>query len=229
MPFEQITTNIGKLVRRERMAGRDYDVAPMVMITEGVHNGSGGPLLYTAEELEKFPAAWNHKPIVVYHPQRNGTPVSACDPDVITRNGIGVVMNTHYKPGTDKTPGKLHAEAWIEVGRADVVDKRVVEAIQNNATMELSTGLYTDNESTRGEWRGESYTAIAKNYRPDHLALLPDQVGSCSRAKGAGFLRNNAAGEPPAQDQRTITNEKSFGDISNELGSLIRKAYGDNT
>lgn len=32
--------------------------------------------------------------------------------------------------------------------------------------------------------------AVARNHRPDHLAILPDQVGACSLADGAGLIRN---------------------------------------
>jgi hypothetical protein len=56
--------------------------------------------------------------------------------------------------------------------------------------MELSTGLYVDAELTPGDWKGEEYVAIARNLRSDHLAILPDKIGACSVADGAGLLRN---------------------------------------
>ena len=67
--LEHITNNLqGSQVRHDRMEGREYLVAPMAMITEGVHNGSQGPLYYPWDELSKFPQVWNMKPVVVYHP-----------------------------------------------------------------------------------------------------------------------------------------------------------------
>ena len=67
MKPEKVTANISGKVRYDEMEGRPFLVAPMIMLTEGVHNGSRGPLFYPKEELKKVPAVWNHKPIVVYH------------------------------------------------------------------------------------------------------------------------------------------------------------------
>jgi hypothetical protein len=38
---------------------------------------------------------------------------------------------------------------------------------------------------------GRQYVGIARNHRPDHLAILPDLKGSCSIADGAGLCRNH--------------------------------------
>lgn len=179
--LERITNNIKAITRKDQMEGRDYLVVPMVMLVEGVHNGSNGPLYYPKEELSKTPQVWNHKPVVVYHPSG-----SACDPDILTNRKIGVIMNTKYEEG------KLKAEAWLEEERIKKVDERVLEAIQKNQMLELSTGLFTDNENMEGEWNKEPYKAIVKNFRPDHLAILPDQKGACCIEDGAGFLRLNS-------------------------------------
>jgi len=201
MLFQKITTNFTGMVRNDTMEGRDYLVAPMIMIVEGVHEGSNGPLYYPAEELAKTPAVWNTKPIVVYHPQANGEGISACDPDILTNRKVGVIMNTsigevEVKINKEKTKlAALRAEAWLEVDRMKKVDERIAEAVEKNEMMELSTGLFTDNEDVEGEWNGEPYIAIARNYRPDHLALLPDLVGACSIEDGAGFLRLNEQGD----------------------------------
>jgi len=240
--FQTFTFNLSPLVRNDQMAGKDYLVVPMVMLTEGVHAGSNGPLYYPAEEIEKIPAIWNHKPLVVYHP--NG---SACDPDVITNRGIGLIMNA--KTAKEKDPKdskkkivKLKAEAWIEPERAKVVDNRILEAIENKQVLEVSTGLFTDNEDVQGDWNGEEYIAIARNFRPDHLAILPDQKGACSVEDGAGFLRLNAAKgelELNVTDlrkkiethavafipylNRLIENELSFDDIRMLLNTKLRE------
>jgi len=189
MPIQQIILNLtSNLVRHDQMEGRDFLVAPMVMLTEGVHAGSSGPMYYPREELAKTPEAWNHKPIVVYHPTMNGVGISACDPDVITSRKIGLVMNTKYDPKA----AKLRAEAWIEKDRAELVDNRVLDTIERQEVMEVSTGVFTDNEAKEGDWNGEHYVGIARNYRPDHLAILPDKTGACSVEDGAGLLQINA-------------------------------------
>jgi len=154
-------------------------------------------MLYPKEELGKTPMSWNHKPIVVYHPEMNGQGISACDPSVITTRKVGVMMNTKFEKG------KLKSEAWIEVDRANKVDDRIMAAIEANQMMELSTGVFVDMEKEGGEWKGETYNAIARNYRPDHLALLPDKVGACSIKDGAGFLRNAGTGPTAKTVTRT--------------------------
>ena len=40
-------------------------------------------------------------------------------------------------------------------------------------------------------WNGKKYSAIAHNFAPDHLALLPDGGGACSWVDGAGMPRIN--------------------------------------
>ena len=185
--LRNFTTNSAGMVRNDTMEGKDFTVVPMVMLVEGVHAGSDGPLYYPAEELAKIPAVWNHKPVVVYHPQINGQGVSACDPEVLTTHKIGVIMNTVFEDG------KLKAEAWLDMERVAIVDNRIAEAIENNETLELSTGLFTDTQQISGTWNGEDYSTVAINYRPDHLAVLPDQKGACSIEDGAGFLRLNKA------------------------------------
>ncbi|KKN36245.1 hypothetical protein LCGC14_0775350 [marine sediment metagenome] len=67
---------LGAQVRRDTFEGRPHLIVPVVILTEGVHHGSGGRILYTAEEMSKFPDAWNGRPIPVFHPTENGEPVS---------------------------------------------------------------------------------------------------------------------------------------------------------
>jgi len=189
--FQYVTTNLKPIVHQDTMEGKDYIVAPAQMITEGVHNGSDGPIFYPADELAKITSVWNYKPVVVYHPEVNGICVSACSPDQISARKVGVLMHTSW----DGTTKKLGTETWLDPTRMAAVDNRVAEAIENNEMMEVSTGLYMDLERTEGEWNGEKYIGIARNMQPDHLALLPDVKGACSIEDGAGFLRLNQAGD----------------------------------
>lgn len=205
--YQAITCNLKPAIRHDIMEGRPFIVAPMVMITEGVLNGSNGPLLYPQEELSKTPQVWNHKPVVVYHP-KEGT---ACSPEVLSSRKIGVIMNTKFEDG------KLKAEAWLEKDRVNAVDKRVMDAIENNTVLELSTGLFTDNEEVTGKFGDKEYTAIARNYRPDHLAILPDLKGACSIEDGAGFLRLNM--------ESKVVNGKSFNEIRDLLQTQVKDAW----
>jgi len=172
------------------MEGKTYKVVPMVMMVVGVHSGSQGALYYPKAELSKTPEAWNHKPVVVYHPTMNGRGVSACSPDVLTSHKIGVIMNTKFD-----TLGRLVAEAWLDPDRIEKVDPRVGKAVDKLSTLECSTGMFMEVEATEGKFEGEEYKGVARNYRPDHLAVLPDKVGACSVKDGAGFIRNEAEDE----------------------------------
>lgn len=190
--YEKIIFNVSGPTRTEVLEGRDYIVAPMVMLVEGVVAGSMGPLYYPREELSKTPVVWNSKPIVVNHPKINGQHVSACDPVIMNSRKIGMIMNAKVEGNEeDGNPFKLKAEGWFERSRVEVVDKRVLEALNTGAKMEVSTGVFTDNESIPGEYKGKKYDAIARNYRPDHLAILPDTEGACSVADGAGLNANS--------------------------------------
>ena len=217
--------------RADRMEDRDWTVVPMVMLVEGVHNGSCGALYYPKEELEKTPQSWNHKPVVVYHPVGD----SACTPDVLTNRKIGVIMNTKWEDG------KLKAEAWLDMERTKKIDNRVAEALEKGTTLELSTGLFTDTEGPAGDWNNETYDAIARNYRPDHLAVLPDMTGACSMVDGAGFLRlNSTTQENTISDtwaaayfpilqaagidtDKLMANEISHNDIWRQLNALLQQ------
>ena len=225
--IQNFTCNIlPKMVRHDQMEGRDFLVVPMIILTEGVHAGSDGPMFYPAEELSKTPAVWNYKPVVVYHPEMNGTGVSACDPSIITSRKVGVMMNTRFEKG------KLKSEAWIEADRSDLVDPRILEAVNRNEMMELSTGVFVDSDPTTGEWNGETYQGIARNYRPDHLALLPDKIGACSITDGAGFLRNETGVKrqealevirKALQAAGLMANEMSHDNIRTSLSAALRK------
>lgn len=213
------------------MEGREYVVVPMVILTEGVHAGSGGPLYYPKDELSKTPVAWNHKPIVVYHPEMNGVGISACDPTVISNRKVGVMMNTTFEKG------RLKSEAWIEKSRADAVDARIMAAVERNEMMELSTGVFIDVEEDTGKWGNEDYQGIARNYRPDHLALLPDKIGACSIKDGAGFLRNEAESnkELLITLQKALVkagimqgNEMSFSNIQGSLRTALSDKFKAN-
>jgi hypothetical protein len=104
-------------------------------------------------------------------------------------------MNTRY------ADGMLKAEAWIDVEKADKVDPRVMESVNAGRMVEVSTGLFSDTEVVHGNHDGTDYGQVARNYVPDHLAVLPDKRGALSIEAGAGLLRN--ASEDDADDAQT--------------------------
>lgn len=203
MGIQHIISNISGPTRIEILEGREHVVCPMVMITEGVHTGNNGPLYYSPEELGKYPDTWNYKPIVVYHPQINGDGISACDPEILNSRKVGVVLNSKWN-------GKLRSEAWIDKQRANEVDDRILERIENNQLMEVSTGMFSDVLFNEGVWNEEEYVGSIKNIRPDHLALLPDKTGACSIKDGAGLLQLN---KKPDGETLTLIEKKTPGVI----------------
>jgi len=212
--FTEVTFNLKAdkaKTRYDTLEGKQYLVVPCVMITEGILNGSEGPLYYPAAELSKTPAVWNTKPVVVYHPEMDGQSISACDPVTIEKYSIGQLFNTKWEDG------KLKTECWIDEEEANQVDERVLEAVENGSMMEVSTGLFLDNDKIEGEWNGEVFNGTVHNFRPDHLAILPDLIGACSVKDGAGLLRN-AQGKSTAEGRLAGSLYKVFNEMShNEL------------
>lgn len=189
--IEFITVNRTGAVKRLHLNGREHYVVPVSMITPGVLNGSKGALFYPPEELRKSVDSWNGMPIVVYHPTQNGHPVSARRADVLNSQGVGVVLNARINKN-----GKLVADGWFDIERVEKVDKRVLQKLEAGDAFELSTGLFTDNYPAENgaNYNGKGYTHIAKNHRPDHLAVFVDQKGACSLKDGCGVNVHNSAG-----------------------------------
>jgi len=184
--MEHLTINSSGRARREKLHGREFLVVPLTMIVPGVLNGSQGSLFYPPSEISRNFQAWNGIPLTVGHPSRNGQQLSGRDPSVLNETGIGYVFHVR----TDG--GKLKGEGWFDVDVVRKVDNRIHDALVNGRKMELSTGLFTDNHpaSPGSTYNGKPYTHIARNYRPDHLAILPDQVGACSVNDGCGLNVN---------------------------------------
>jgi hypothetical protein len=226
--FNGLVTLMSSLVRQDVYEGATYNVCPVILMTEGVHNGT----YYSREELSKFPDAWNGRPLPVYHPMENGKPVTANSPETLSES-VGYLFNVHWEVDEDQDIGKLKGEAWIGTEKALAVAPRVMEKLNNSEMMEVSTGVFTENILTEGEFGGETFKAIATNLRPDHLALLPDGIGACSIDDGGGLPRlNHAQTEEdkleilkklgPELLKKFARNELSFSAIRTALGGIIR-------
>jgi hypothetical protein len=65
-------------IRMASFEGREHIVVPVVMMAEGVHSGSHGPILHLGAEIGRFPGAWDGIPVTVGHPMHEqGFGVSA--------------------------------------------------------------------------------------------------------------------------------------------------------
>jgi hypothetical protein len=219
MKFTQLTANLAGSARRETLNGREYLVVPISLIVPGVLNGSKGALYYPHEEIVKNVEAWNGIPIVLNHPSKDGKPVSARTPEIYNKSVMGFLMNAE---GTDK----LRAEGWFDIEQTAKVDNRVLQAVQNNTPIEVSTGLHTDIDTVEnGSFNGVSYTSIARNYTPDHLAILPDAVGACSIKDGCGLSVNEA--DKTTLEPKTNPKEGLISRIMNSVLSLNKLSHDE--
>jgi hypothetical protein len=173
-------------IREEQLGGRTHIIVPVIMMKEGVHSGSHGPILHLAEELGKFPGAWDGIPVSIQHPQEDGMHVSANQPHILDEFVVGRVFNTMMDGQ------KLKAEAWLDPVVLKNISPEAMEYIMHGKPLDVSVGVFTDEDMRAGEWNGEKYEAVARNHRPDHLALLPVNAdgtggtGACSWSDGCG-------------------------------------------
>ena len=196
-------------LRDEQLEGEHYLVAPVVMLVEGVHSGTGGALYYSPQEIAAHVETWNGVPIVVSHPySADGAPISANTPAIRESQTVGTLFNVHF----DIDGSKLKGEVWINILKADKVSQGLVASIRSNSQVEISTGMFMDEDSEAGNWRGEDYIGNAIDFRPDHLAILIGQQGACSWGDGCGIRTNtetdseaiiNKEDEPMKKDKST--------------------------
>lgn len=190
-------------IRTEVLFGRDWTVVPVVAMVEGVRFGANQthPELGLASEFGESPIHWNNRPIVLNHPQLDGSFVSANQSaDILNAYCFGLTMNA-YVDGD-----KLKMEAWIDLDRVAALGsdfEEIVDLITTNEEMvEVSVGFFSDLEEKKGKFKGQTYNGIWRNIRPDHLAILNSGRGACSTEDGCGIPRINKDGKM-AKELRT--------------------------
>jgi hypothetical protein len=85
---------------------------------------------------------------------------------------------------------KLKAEIHLNVDKTGVYSPTTIASLKALKVLEVSIGVFTDEVKEEGEWNGEAYIARATNHKPDHLAILPNDVGACSVTDGCGIRVN---------------------------------------
>jgi hypothetical protein len=194
-------------------------VIPVVMMVEGVHSGNQGAIYHSIAELGKVPASWNGIPVVINHPEEEGTAVSANSPEIIDNVTVGRVYNTSVDGN------KLKAEVWLDEDKLNTICPEVLANINDTKEVEVSLGMFTDNEETEGEWNGEKYTRIATNHRPDHLAILPDAVGACSCEDGCGLGANSKNKDMEIGKVAKELNKQGF--VVRQIGNNADTSYNE--
>jgi hypothetical protein len=109
MPFQKMSRlhfsiNRVNSVERRELGGREFMVAPVVALVDGVMNDELVPL----EEFGRFPEAWNGIPVPLGHPTVRGVYVSANRLDV---DNVGRFYNAEIEDG------KLKGELWLDVSK----------------------------------------------------------------------------------------------------------------
>lgn len=181
-------THTGKLsvmvetVRREMLDGRPHLVVPAVMAVVGVLNSA----LLTQEALIASAESWNGRPVVVYHPEQMGKPVSVASDPKMFEQRLGFIFNARMDGNA------LKSDLWLDPERAERLGQQaVIEKMERGEVEEVSTGYIADAIMSAGSFNNVNYTMLHENLRPDHFAILPGQTGACSIADGCGTPRVN--------------------------------------
>lgn len=177
MQFAGFSINSDIAFRYEVLEDRTYLVASVVPIIEGVLNQYYVP----REEIAAFVKTWNDVPLMVDHPRDEyGDPVSAKSPEFIEQS-IGRFF------GAQMSGPRLIGETWVDMAKCEAIggDALVcLQAIEKNEVLECSTAFFSDPQMVPGIFNNVEYQGTHKHLRPDHLALLPNDVGACSVADG---------------------------------------------
>ncbi len=203
--LQLVVQSVKAKVRREIFEGREYLVAPVIPIVEGVLNGA----LVTAEEIGKYPASWNGIPLPINHPMKNGQYVSANQLDILETNVVGRFFNAQFDGK------KLKGELWVDIAKCNELGGEALDALnilEAGGPLEVSTAYFSDDVKVSGVFNGKRYTMKHTNLRPDHLALLPHGIGACSWEDGAGAPRVATRQVPEEEEELTTNIIRKVGD-----------------
>lgn len=211
-------------VRREQLDGSDHLVVPCVAAVEGVMNN----IFYPKEVLENFVNTWNGVPVPVNHPKKNGYNVSANATEFENSINVGKFFNVNFANNSIK------GEIWINIEKAVRLGfEWLINKLESGEMMEVSTGLFGLSKEESGEFNGKPYQNVMTDIRPDHLALLPNDVGACSIEDGCGAVRTNCKCKGNGEKKSFWNKFKTliFGneESHNEIRQLLREKVSGNS
>jgi len=166
-------------------------VVPGVMALAGVMNRA----LLPREEIEKSVAAWNGIPLVLRHPMKDGVHVPMATPGANTVQ-IGYVTNVRLDGLKLRADYCFDSDALTRIPEGGTL----VTRLKSGQMLEQSTAYKHDFITNSGIHKGRAYDGIQRNIEPDHVAILPDQLGACSIFDGCGVLQVNASIMAPPTD-----------------------------
>lgn len=218
------------LVRTETLDGRTYTVAPVIALREGVHNQE----FISYEEITVFVDAWAGRPLPIDHPtDANGAAITANSPKVIESSVVGSLFNVTAKEDIRALAGEI----WVDVVKAETVvgGAEVLRKLNAGENLEVSTAYYTFIDNVPGEWMNpngtiEKFTGSQSNIRPDHLALLPFDLGACSWEDGCGAPRLNAddrTGDHTNDHTNDHTDDHTLSSVKDTISETIGQSMPD--
>ena len=176
-------TNITERAKVKQFEGQDHLVVPVVAAKEAVMND----YLYPERELKKNIKSWNGVPITINHPNESGEDVSVNSPMMMEMFSVGKFFNVKYDGG-------VKGEIWLNVKQAEEKGfDEIISNLKDGVMMEVSTGLMSDLEHKSGVFKNKRYDGVIKGIIPDHLAILPNDLGACSIDDGCGTHRTHKA------------------------------------
>jgi len=196
--------NMSALVKKQTLENTEYYVIPVIMAKVGVMNN----LFYSEEELSKFPESWNGRPVLYDHPIDNKT---AGRPEIKEEVEIGTVYNSKFEDE------KLKAEVWLNIDKCSKICPAILNKLNNNEMIEVSTGLFGESVDVSGTYNNSEFEGSVINIKPDHLAVLPFDIGACSVADGAGMPRINKEKEMQEEKKSFIQRIKDMFGIKPDL------------
>lgn len=169
--------------REETRDGKKFLVVNGVAVVEGVLKN----YLVPFSEFGAFAPDWNDVPLVIRHPKQNGGSARTTNPDV-------PVVGRFYNAKLDQAGKRLVGEFWLDQGELlkTPEGKTIANSIKAGKRIEVSTGYFAAIEQAPGQHNGVNYVGIHRSLHPDHIAILPDQLGACSIVNGCGLNRNDA-------------------------------------
>lgn len=198
-----------------------YLVAPVVAQEEGVYayriNGEVQREFLPGEELTAPLDEWDDRPLLLRHPDAPPDTQALLSEPGVEGATVGAFREPRRTNGDERLAGKVYIdEAELGEHNGDLED--YVERVRRRGVGEVSTGYDVgDLEHSPGRHNGSGYEFVQRNIRPDHLALLPDQVGNCPADGGVcGVGRAN-------QDARTNHHPPGGADAETESDAFFAR------
>ena len=132
-------------------------------------------------------------------------------------NYVGVAECPEYITGhTTHTVWEdgLKTELVLDVNELSKISPKTLKSLQANEPIEVSIGTFSENIEEKGTFKGEDYDAKTVSYIPDHVAILPDDIGACSYVDGCGIRvykkGENNMNEKQLTEARKIVRDNRF-------------------